>query len=108
MGRVSFALADAAIEAGAVVAAGVPVAAIVPGEGVRLEGGETIRAAVVVSNADPKRTLALCEADVPAGFRARVDSWRSESPVLKINCGLVPAAPFSSGHGQASSPTGPW
>ena len=45
MGRVSFCLADAATDAGAVVAAGVPVAAIVPGEGVRLEGGETIRVA---------------------------------------------------------------
>ena len=33
MGRVSFALADAAIEAGAVVAAGVPVAAVLPGRG---------------------------------------------------------------------------
>ncbi len=88
MGRVSFALADAAIEAGAVVASGVPVAAILPGEGVRLEGGETIRAETVMSNADPKRTLSLCEGAVPAAFRQRVDGWRSESPVLKINCGL--------------------
>ncbi len=88
MGRISFALADAAIEAGAVVAAGVPVAAILPGEGVRLEGGETIRAAAVVSNADPKRTVALCEGGVPDAFRGRVERWRSESPVLKINCGL--------------------
>ena len=38
MGRVSFLLADAAREAGAVVAAGVPVAAIVPGEGVAARG----------------------------------------------------------------------
>src|SRR6202035_1410961 len=57
MGRVSFALADAAIDAGAVVAAGVSVAAIVPGEGVILEAGEVVRAAVVISNGDPKRTL---------------------------------------------------
>jgi phytoene dehydrogenase-like protein len=88
MGRVSFALADAAIEAGAVVAAGVPVAAVVPGEGVVLEGGETIRARAVVSNADPKRTVALCDPAVPDSFRRRVASWRSESPVLKINCAL--------------------
>jgi phytoene dehydrogenase-like protein len=88
MGRVSFALADAALEAGAVLAAGVPVAAIVPGEGVRLEGGELIQAATVVSNADPKRTLSLCEYGVPEAFRSRVEAWRSESPVLKINCGL--------------------
>src|ERR1700722_9470905 len=54
MGRISFALADAAIEAGAVVAAGVPGAAVLPGEGVRWEAGDMIRAATIVSNADPK------------------------------------------------------
>ena len=31
----------------------------VPGEGVVLEGGELIRAPVVISNADPKATLGL-------------------------------------------------
>jgi phytoene dehydrogenase-like protein len=95
MGQVSFALADAAAEAGAVLAAGVPVAAVVPGEGVRLEGGEMIHARAVVSNADPKRTVALCEHGVPDDFRQRVARWRSESPVLKINCALnrLPAFP---------------
>jgi phytoene dehydrogenase-like protein len=88
MGRVSFCLADAARDTGAVIAAGVPVAAIVPGEGVRLAGGELVRAAAVVSNADPVRTLALCEDDVPDAFRARVDAWRCESPVVKVNCAL--------------------
>ncbi len=99
MGRVSLALADAATEAGAVILTGVPVAAILPGttEGgpaVALEGGETIRGGAVVSNADPKRTLALCQAgggDLPPGFvdfADKVDGWRSESPVVKINCGL--------------------
>jgi phytoene dehydrogenase-like protein len=88
MGQVSFGLADAAVDAGAVLAAGVPVASVVPGEGVRLESGELIRARAVVSNADPKRTVALCEHGVPDSFRQRVDDWRSESPVLKINCAL--------------------
>jgi phytoene dehydrogenase-like protein len=118
MGRVSLALADAATEAGAVILMGVPVAALLPGAGpptgvhergsatlrnagsggvrpaVVLEGGDVIRAAAVISNADPKRTLALCQAgggDLPEGFTAfadRVDGWRSESPVIKINCGL--------------------
>jgi phytoene dehydrogenase-like protein len=88
MGRISFALADAAHEAGAVIATGAPVARIVPGEGVTLEGGEQIRTAVVISNADPKRTLALCSDGVPDDFRARVDAWRTDSPVLKVNCGL--------------------
>jgi phytoene dehydrogenase-like protein len=98
MGRVSFLLADAAIEAGAVVASGTPVAAILPGEGVKLEGGETIRAPVVVSNADPKRTLGLCQGQVPSSFRKRVEQWRTESPVLKINCGLARLPTFRQTH----------
>jgi phytoene dehydrogenase-like protein len=88
MGRISFALAEAAVEAGAVVAAGVPVTGVVPGEGVLLEGGERVRAPVVVSNADPRRTLAMCQAEVPESFRARVEAWRNDSPVLKLNCAL--------------------
>ncbi len=96
MGRVSLALAEAATEAGAVILTGAPVAAILPGDSpaVALEGGDILRAGAVVSNADPKRTLALCQAaggDLPEGFRAfaeRVEAWRSESPVLKVNCAL--------------------
>ena len=80
--------AAAAASPGAVPATGVEVAAIEPGVGVRLAGGELVRAAAVVSNADPKRTTALCVADVPDGWRARVSDWRSTSPVLKINCAL--------------------
>ena len=96
MGQVSFALADAAVEAGAVLAAGVAVASVLPGEGVRLEGGEMVRARAVVSNADPKRTVALCEHGVPDDFRRRVSAWRSESPVLKVNCALRRLPRFAS------------
>jgi phytoene dehydrogenase-like protein len=88
MGRVSFALADAAEEAGAVLACGVPVSAVIPGEGVRLESGEMLRSKAVVSNADPKRTLSLIEGDVPGGWSTRVSAWRTQSPVLKVNCAL--------------------
>jgi phytoene dehydrogenase-like protein len=96
MGRVSLSIAAAAREAGAVIVAGAPVAAIRPGEGVELEGGERIDATAVVSNADPKRTLALCgDAGVPADFRARVDEWRGESPVVKVNCALTRLPTFS-------------
>ena len=94
-GRVSFALADAAREHGAVLASGVPVAAVEPGVGVRLAGGELVRAAVVVSNADPKRTTELCASDVPTAWRERVAAWRSTSPVLKINCALARLPRFS-------------
>jgi phytoene dehydrogenase-like protein len=101
MGRISFCLADAARDAGAVVATGMPVAAIVPGEGVRLEGGETVRAGAVVSNADPVRTLALCDGDVPDTFRARVDGWRCESPVVKVNCALSRLPTFTAAPDRA-------
>ena len=87
-GQVSFALAEAARGHGAVIATGVPVASVEPGEGVRLAGGELLRAAAVVSNADPKATLALCTGEVPDGWRRRVEAWRSRSPVVKLNCGL--------------------
>ena len=99
MGRVSFCLADAALEAGAVIAAGAPVAEIVPGEGVVLESGERIRAAAVISNADPVRTAALLGERAEPVFRAKVDSWRITSPVVKLNCGLsrLPTFPAADG-----------
>ena len=65
MGRVSFALADAAREAGAVIATGVPVGAIRPGEGVELEDGTLVQARAVVCNADPRRALALLDGAAP-------------------------------------------
>ena len=103
MGLVSFALADAAIEAGAVVAAGVPVAAVLPGEGVRLEGGETIRARAVVSNADPKRTVALCEDGVPdalppAGGRV---AEREPGAQDQLRPEPAPALPFGAARRRA-------
>jgi phytoene dehydrogenase-like protein len=89
MGQVSFAIADAAAEAGAVLAAGVPVARIEPGEGVVLESGERIIAPVVISNADPKRVLAMLDgADVPGSFRGRLEDWRTDSGCVKLNASL--------------------
>jgi phytoene dehydrogenase-like protein len=98
MGRVSFAIAAAAQENGATLAAGVPVARIVPGAGVETESGELIRAPVVVSNADPKRTLAMLGADgAPAAYRERIEGWRTESPVVKLNAGLHKLPAFTAG-----------
>jgi phytoene dehydrogenase-like protein len=100
MGQVSFAIAQAARDLGATLATGVPVAEILPGEGVRLEDGELIRADRVVSNADPRRTLALVDPDaVPAAYRARVDGWALRSPVVKLNAALhrLPTFPAARG-----------
>jgi phytoene dehydrogenase-like protein len=101
MGRVSFCLADAAREHGAVVAAGVPVAAILPGEGVQLEGGEIVRARAVVSNADPVRTLELVDGSAaPPALVGRVAQWRITSPVIKLNCALSRLPTFTAAHGD--------
>jgi phytoene dehydrogenase-like protein len=100
MGQVSFALADAARAAGAVVTAGTPVAAIEPGEGVRLDGGDRIRASAILANVDPKRLLALVDdAGVPPSFAGRVEAWQSTSPVVKLNCALsrLPTFPAAAG-----------
>ncbi len=70
MGMVSFYFCDAAREAGATVISGVPVAEILPGEGVRLEGGERIAAHNVVSNADPRQTLRLLGAKADAAWQS--------------------------------------
>lgn len=95
MGHISFAIAQAAGEAGAVLASGVRVSAVVPGVGVILEGGELVRAQAVVSNADPKATLALCPEDVSPSFRSRMEAWSITSPVVKLNCGLSRLPRFS-------------
>jgi phytoene dehydrogenase-like protein len=96
MGRVSFAIAQAAHDAGATLVAGVLVSRIVPGEGVELESGERIRAATVISNADPKRTLAMLGADeLPDGFRRRLEDWQVRSPVVKLNAALSRLPTFS-------------
>jgi phytoene dehydrogenase-like protein len=89
MGMVSFALADAARDAGAMLACDVPVAAIVPGEGVVLEDGTRIFARTVVCNADPKVALRLLEGqEVPDDYRARLEAWKVRSPVVKFNAAL--------------------
>jgi phytoene dehydrogenase-like protein len=89
MGAVSLAIAEAARDAGAVLATRVPVGAIIPGEGVELEDGTCIRARAVLCNADPKRALDLLEGEgVPATFTERLRDWKVRSPVLKLNAVL--------------------
>jgi phytoene dehydrogenase-like protein len=89
MGMVSFAIADAAREAGAELACGVPVAAIDPGEGVVLEDGTRIRARTVVCNADPKVALRLLgDAPIDEAYRQRLQAWKVRSPVVKYNAAL--------------------
>jgi phytoene dehydrogenase-like protein len=88
MGRVSFMLCDAALEAGAIVAAGVPVAQILPEQGVVLEGGEQLSAAVIVSNADGRATLRLLGDSVHPAWKAKVESIPIQGRAVKVNIAL--------------------
>ncbi len=85
MGMVSFYLCDAAREAGAVIAAGVSVAAVLPGEGVLLDGGERIITPVIISNADPVRTLHLLDAAADPAWTSKVRSVPIEGCTVKLN-----------------------
>ena len=112
MGTVSFLICDAAVEAGAMIAAGVPVAQIVPGEGVTLESGERIRARVVVSNADPRVALRLLGDTADASWRAEVESVPIRGCTVKLNVLLRELPNFKARpgthethhHGQINSP----
>jgi len=88
MGMVSFYFCDAAREAGATVISGVPVAEIVPGEGVRLDGGERIAARTVVSNADPRRTLRMLGAAADRTWRERIEEVPIVGCTVKLNVHL--------------------
>jgi phytoene dehydrogenase-like protein len=85
MGMVSFLLCDIAREAGAAIATEVPVARIVPGEGVELASGERIRAPRVVSNADPRVTLALLDGAADPGWSRQVGAIPMEGVTVKVN-----------------------
>jgi phytoene dehydrogenase-like protein len=81
MGAVTAALRSAAEATGARVHVEAPVERVVVSEerarGVVLEGGRELRAAAVLSNADPRRTASLAGLPEPEG-------WRQEGPVVKV------------------------
>jgi phytoene dehydrogenase-like protein len=98
MGMISFAIADAAREAGAQLATGTPVAEIVPEQGVRLEDGTFIRARTVLCNADPKVALKLVTG-MPDDYRDRLTAWKVRSPVVKFNAALNALPEFTAAPG---------
>ncbi len=94
MGAVSNAIADSARARGAVIRTSAPVAKILAKDGrargVVLESGEEIRANVVASGVDPRRTfLTLMDAgDVDAEFLEGIRRFRTEGTSLKMNLAL--------------------
>jgi phytoene dehydrogenase-like protein len=94
MGAVSEALAAAARAAGAEIRLSSAVAEFVVDDGrvtgVKLENGETIAARAVVSNADPKRTLAglLGARHLEGEFARRLHHSRAIGTAAKLNLAL--------------------
>ena len=95
MGMVSFLLCDIARELGAVVATGVPVGRIIPGEGVELASGERIRAAQVISNADPAVTLRLLGDTADEGWAGAVRALPTTGITVKVNLRLSELPDFT-------------
>jgi phytoene dehydrogenase-like protein len=101
MGAISLAIADAARQAGAVLACEAPVGAIVPGEGIELEDGTAIRARTVLCSADPKVALRLLDgSEVPAKYERRLREWSVRSPALKLNARVAELPRWTAAGGE--------
>jgi phytoene dehydrogenase-like protein len=94
MGAISDALTAAARASGATVRTNSPVARITLNgdrvSGVQLEGGEQVAADIVVSNADPARTLLqlLGARYLETGFAHRIRHFRSKGMAAKLHLAL--------------------
>lgn len=94
MGGISLALARSAEARGAVIRTGAGAERILVeggrAAGAVLEGGEEVRARVVASNADPKRTFLklVAPGDLDPEFRKAIGAFRSEGCSFKINLAL--------------------
>jgi len=94
MGSITQAMAAAARGFGAAIRTSAPVTRILVSDGrargVVLEDGSEIRARVVVSNADPKRTFLglVGERDLPEEFRRAVSGIKMDGPCAKVNFAL--------------------
>jgi len=101
MGGIAQSLAAAARAAGATIRADAPVESILVRDGsaagVVLEGGEEIRARIVVSNADPKRTFLrlMQRSDLPSEFVRGIENLRCTGNSAKVNLALSERPDFT-------------
>jgi phytoene dehydrogenase-like protein len=101
MGSITGAMASAAQEFGAEIRSGSPVRQIDSRNGrvraVVLDDGTEIRARVVLSNADPKRTFLgmIPEQDLPADFVHAIRGIKMDGPCAKVNMVLAEEPRFT-------------
>ncbi len=101
MGSITNAMAEAAQEFGAEIRTSSPVQQIDARNGrvraVVLEDGAEIRARVVLSNADPKRTFLgmVSESDLPADFVHAIRGIKMNGPCAKVNMVLAEEPRFT-------------
>ena len=111
MGAITRALAAAARERGVEIRTNAPVRGIELGangraEGVRIDGGEVVRADLVLSNATPRRTfLDLLPADsLPEAFVQRMRGFQDLGASLKVHLALSELPDFTAMPGKAPGP----
>lgn len=115
LGSLTAAIASAARAAGAQIRSNAEVRRINVRDGratgVTLASGEELESKVVVSNADPRRTLLglLDPIELEPGFLARIRNYRSAGTVAKVNLALsgLPSFAADSGTLRGSIHVGP-
>src|SRR5215470_17185995 len=101
MGAITQAMARSAAAHGVEIATGAPVREVLiekgRAAGVVLAGGETVRAAAVAANVDPKRlyTAMIPEAALDQAFLRRMRAWRCGSGTFRINVALSELPSFT-------------
>jgi phytoene dehydrogenase-like protein len=109
MGGITEAMAGAARHHGAIIRTGSPVAEVLVEDGVargvRLAGGEEIAAEVVVSNADPKRSLLTLvdSSHLDSRFRGAVENIDQRGSMARIHL-LIDELPAYLGFSSAEGP----
>ena len=103
MGSITRTMAEAVAEQGGEIRCDAPVACVLmengKAAGVRLASGEEIRARIVVSNADPKRTYRtlFSPEDLPGDLARRVERLKTGTGYFKFHC-VMDETPDVSGY----------
>jgi phytoene dehydrogenase-like protein len=109
MGAITQAMAQSAAARGADIRVGTAVREVLVeggrAVGVVTAGGETLRAAAIISNLNPKLLYSklIAAAHLPAEFSARMAQWRCGSGTFRMNVALAELPSFNCLPGKAAA-----